>query len=91
VDEARGYVSASLPTSPAAGGGDELQLQLRPDGTVVFKSQARVRTPDAPFCLTPGCISGPGNRARMEALRDALGWPVLETDEDREWVQILLH
>ena len=98
---------------------------------------------EPPFCITRGCISGPVQRASLEALRDALGWcvvvvlcvrgrrgllesclaggvppaarvglshsrthhrptalntrkqtphrPPLETDEDKEWEQILLH
>lgn len=71
---------------------DELQFIVRPDGVVVFRSEARRARPDAPFCLTRGCISGAANRQSMEALRDALGWSVYgETDEDKQWVQILLH
>jgi hypothetical protein len=71
--------------------GDELRFLLREDGTVLFSSRSPSRGPDPPFCLTPGCISGPGNRGRMQELLDSLGWQVLETDEDKEWVQILLH
>jgi hypothetical protein len=60
-------------------------------GIVVFSSNSIANSPDPPFCLTPGCISGPGNRGRLEALRDQLGWSNLETDEDKKWVQIMLH
>ncbi len=34
------------------------------------RSEAQTTVPPPPFCFTPGCISGPGNRARMESLRD---------------------
>eukprot|EP00873_Tetraselmis_striata_P020061 jgi/Tetstr1/440325/TSEL_028662.t1 len=44
-----------------------------------------------PFCTKPGCVNGPPNRQRMEALRDELLWSPLETDEDKKWVQIMLH
>ncbi len=47
--------------------------------------------PDPPGCWVPGCINGPRQRARMEALRDRLGWLNLESDEDKEWVPLLLH
>ncbi len=57
----------------------------------MFSSNSIANSPDPPFCLTPGCISGPGNRGRLEALRDQLGWSNLETDEDKKWVQIMLH
>jgi hypothetical protein len=92
-DLAAGTVQAILPAQNAPPGlqGDELVLQLRDDGTVLFRSESRSAGPDPPFCWRPGCISGPANRARMEALRDALGWRVLETDEEKQWVQILLH
>jgi hypothetical protein len=91
VDEAAGYVSARVPLSPGSKEVDNLQLVVRPDGVVLFKSEASVNRPYPPFCFTPGCISGPGNRQRLEALRDDLGWTVLEPDEDKQWVQILLH
>ncbi len=77
----------------SAGGGsyDELQLRLQEGGVVLFRSQASTDRPFPPFCISRGCISGPANRGRMEALRDALGWAVLETDEDKAWQQLLLH
>ncbi|KAF6259537.1 hypothetical protein COO60DRAFT_1513053 [Scenedesmus sp. NREL 46B-D3] len=87
-------VLAQLPSSRGSSRSssyDTVQIKLRADGVALFKSEAARNTPDPPFCLTPGCISGPGNRQRMERLRDALGWTVLETDEDKQWVQILLH
>lgn len=89
ADADAGSLRARLPTG--SGGFDELQLQLTRDGLVLFKSQASENRPDPPFCLTRGCISGPSNRARLEALRDALGWTAFETDEDKVWVQVLLH
>lgn len=87
------YVLAQLPTGSSNNSSsyDTVQIKLRADGVALFKSEAARNTTDPPFCLTPGCISGPGNRQRMERLRDALGWSVLETDEDKQWVQILLH
>jgi hypothetical protein len=36
-------------------------------------------------------MTGAPNRARLEALRDELDWSPLETDEDKKWVQIMLH
>lgn len=44
-----------------------------------------------PFCFIPGCISGPRQRVRLEALRDKLGFLSMETDEDKKWLQIMLH
>jgi hypothetical protein len=73
-------------------GEDQLEVLLREDGTVLFRCEGlQGRLPDPPFCVTPGCISGPRQRGQLEALRDALGWSELETDEDKQWVQILLH
>lgn len=91
VDEAAGFVVARVPLAPGSKEYDSLQLILRPDGVVLFKSEASVNKPYPPFCLVPGCISGPANRQRLEALRDDLGWTVLEPDDDKQWVQILLH
>lgn len=90
-DEGESYVSARVAFGPGSKDYDTLQFLVKPDGVVLFKSEAAVNRPYPPFCLTPGCISGPGNRQRLEALRDELGWTVLETDEDKQWVQILLH
>ncbi|GLC40247.1 hypothetical protein PLESTB_001309400 [Pleodorina starrii] len=93
-DEARGYIAAVVPYQLGPGRQDEdvLEFKFTSDGSAVaFRSEARTNTPPPPFCWTPGCISGPGNRGRMEALRDALGWSSQETDEDKKWVQILLH
>jgi len=70
---------------------DDLQFVLREDGVALFRSQARQFHADPPFCLRAGCVSGPSNRGRLEDLRDALGWGVMETDEDKQWVQIMLH
>lgn len=72
---------------------DVVVFKLRDDGVALFSSRSTVNRPDPPFCLAKGCISGPAERGRMEALRDALGWTVLEAEggEDARWVQILLH
>lgn len=92
VDAPAGYVAARVRFGTGEQDVDALQFRLLPDGTVLFKSQAAgVNRPYPPFCFTPGCISGPGNRQRLEALRNDLGWTVLEPDEDKKWVQILLH
>ncbi|GIL63907.1 hypothetical protein Vafri_17917 [Volvox africanus] len=93
-DMDRGYIAVLVPYELAPGRQDEDLLEfvfIPNDRAVAFRSEARVNTPPPPFCWTPGCISGPGNRARLEALRDSLGWSSLETDEDKKWVQILLH
>lgn len=91
VDEDQGYVSARVSYGGDSEDYDTLQFLLKPDGVVLFKSEAAVNRPSPPFCFTPGCISGPANRQRLEALRDDLGWTALETDEDKQWVPILLH
>ena len=57
----------------------------------ICRSESHVRLPDMPFCMTPGCINGPRQRDRMAALRDALGYSNFETDEDKQWQQILMH
>jgi hypothetical protein len=46
---------------------------------------------DPPGCSRPGCINGPRERERMEVLRDRLQLLVNETDEEKKWVQLLLH
>lgn len=91
VDEADGYVAARVRFGSNDGDVDTLQFRLLTDGVVLFKSQAAANRPYPPFCFTPGCISGPGNRQRLEALRDDLGWRPMEPDDDKKWVQILLH
>jgi hypothetical protein len=83
------------PGGPAAGA-DAVVFRLRPDGAALFRmaaTGAAAGRPDPPFCVTRGCISGPAERGRLEALRDALGWVALEPDggADAVWTQILLH
>ncbi|KAG2426746.1 hypothetical protein HXX76_012803 [Chlamydomonas incerta] len=91
-DEGRGYVAVAVPYQLGAGKSDVDLMEFKfTDVAVAFRSEARLNIPPPPFCFTPGCISGPPNRARMEALRDTLGWNSQETDEDKKWVQILLH
>jgi hypothetical protein len=61
---------------------------------VLFRSEAITELPgptSPPFCWTRGCISGPRQRSRLIDLQDKLGWSGAETDEDKSWVQILLH
>lgn len=102
-------VEARVPFTPEKGGrgggsdgsggsgkadADRVLLLLRDDGVALFSARAEAGRPDPPFCLTKGCISGPRERARMAALRDALGWAALEAAEDGDeavWTQILLH
>lgn len=91
VDESGGYVAARVRFGSGDKDVDTLQFRLLSDGVVLFKSQADANRPYPPFCFVPGCISGPKNRQRLESLRNDLGWTVLETDEDKKWVQILLH
>lgn len=68
-----------------------MEFVFREGRLVLFRSQSRVTLPDPPFCIVPGCISGPRNRARMASLRNSLGWGNMETDEDKQWVQMLMH
>lgn len=79
--------------STSGGDADRVLFRLRDDGVALFSAQAEVNRRDPPFCLVPGCISGPVERARLAALRDSLGWAVLEADggEDAVWQQIMLH
>ncbi|KAJ9516875.1 hypothetical protein QJQ45_027274 [Haematococcus lacustris] len=72
---------------------DEMEFVFR-DTLILFRSEAvdgGLGGPDPAFCWVTNCVSGPRQRARLEALRDALGWSVEETDEDKRWVQIMLH
>lgn len=55
------------------------------------RSESHVSLPDLPFCMKPGCINGPRQRDRMAVLRDTLGYSNFETDEDKQWQQILMH
>lgn len=91
MDEAAGYVSARVVFGPGRQDYDSLQFLVQPDGLVLFKSEAAGNRLYPPFCFTPGCISGPGNRQRLEELRNSLGWVAFETDEGKAWQQILLH
>lgn len=93
-DPRDGYLAALVPYSLPGGRQDFDLVEFRfveDVQAVLFRSEAQTTVPPPPFCFTPGCISGPGNRARMESLRDSLGWTSQETDEDKKWVQILLH
>mmetsp|Transcript_32648 Transcript_32648/g.72115 ORF Transcript_32648/g.72115 Transcript_32648/m.72115 type:complete len:216 (+) Transcript_32648:195-842(+) len=93
ADEQAGFVAAEVPVTVGRAGHtyDEVQFIFREGQYVLFRSKSKESRPDPPFCLTPGCINGPANRTRMAALRDALGWSNLETDEDKQWQQLLLH
>ncbi|CAM6128530.1 unnamed protein product [Calypogeia fissa] len=84
------YVYATLSTSSSRDDIDDLEF-LFVGNVVCFRSFSRKTVLDPPFCWWPGCINGPGNRGRMEALRDDLGWIPLETDEDKAWTPIFLH
>ena len=79
----------------ASGWGERMEFVLRPaQRTVAFSIEGRRQARslfDPPGCLKKGCINGPPQRARVEALQAALGWAPLETDEDKEWVPLLLH
>ena len=60
-------------------------------GAVLFRWAGRVNVASPPGCFKPGCINGPRQRARAEALQRELGWLPLETDEEKKWVPLLLH
>lgn len=70
---------------------DDLEFLFTRGKIVCFRSVSRKSVPDPPFCWWKGCINGPRNRGRLEAIRDDLGWTPLETDEEKEWVPLLLH
>ena len=80
---------------PLGDAADTAAFRLRPDGVALFSAASTdgAGRPDPPFCLKRGCISGPAQRGRLAALRDALGWVALEPEgsEDAVWTQILLH
>lgn len=87
----------------ASGWGEEMLFVLAEDegigggaGVVTFTvagapGRRFLNPPDPPGCLQRGCINGPVQRRYVEALRDRLQWQNLETDEDKRWVQLLLH
>ncbi|KAK3238108.1 hypothetical protein CYMTET_51857 [Cymbomonas tetramitiformis] len=61
------------------------------DGVICLRDISQVALPDPPFCLGKGCINGSRNRDRVNQLRDTVGFLSFETDEDKEWVPLLLH
>jgi hypothetical protein len=67
-----------------------LFLQAEP-AAVCFRAAGAQRRRDPPFCAQRGCVNGPAQRARLDALRDALDVSPLDTDEDKAWVPLLLH
>lgn len=90
-EDGQRYVYAVLQSSTSSKEDvDDLEFLFK--GKVVcYRSVSRVFIPDPPFCWWAGCINGPRNRGRLEKLRDDLGWVPLETDEDKNWVPLLLH
>ncbi|KAL3688627.1 hypothetical protein R1sor_014936 [Riccia sorocarpa] len=84
------YVYATLRSSSGENDVDDLEF-LFVGNQVCFRSRSRKSIPDPPFCWWPGCINGPRNRQRLEALRDELGWISMETDEEKVWVPLLFH
>jgi hypothetical protein len=70
---------------------DLLEVIVRPDGLAVFRAQSEKYLPNPPGCFWRNCISGPRARAHLQQLQADLGWPSLETDEDKRWVPLLLH
>ena len=90
ADADRGVVAAALTTRD---GVDDYEFFFTNDGgkTVLFRAQSRVARASPPGCFVPGCINGPAVRRRADALRERLGWLALETDEEKQWVPLLLH
>lgn len=69
-----------------------VEFRFLPGSVVVFRSELqRAGGLSPPGCFTRNCINGPKERARMAELQASLGWPQLETDEDKRWVRLLLH
>ncbi|KAJ9516324.1 hypothetical protein QJQ45_001051 [Haematococcus lacustris] len=84
-------VSTAAFMSPRRVEVDEMEFVFR-DTLILFRSEAvdgGLGGPDPAFCWVTNCVSGPRQRARLEALRDALGWSVQETDEDKRGALIL--
>ncbi|MEW5298094.1 MAG: hypothetical protein WDW36_001252 [Sanguina aurantia] len=92
ADSERGYVAAQVPYKIAGQQDtDDVEFLFVEGNKVLFRSEAHKNVPSPPFCFIKGCISGPGNRVRLEALRDQLGWNSLEPDDEKKWVPILMH
>jgi hypothetical protein len=66
-------------------------FEFREGGVVLFWAHGQGAAAPPPFCFVPGCISGPRQRDRMQALGQRLGWLPFETDEDKKWTPILFH
>ena len=93
VDANAGYVAASLRHDDSSSDVDDLEFFFLNDGSgaVLFRWAGRVNVASPPGCFKPGCINGPRQRARAEDLQRELGWLPLETDEEKQWVPLLLH
>eukprot|EP00898_Chlorokybus_atmophyticus_P000673 jgi/Chlat1/1606/Chrsp125S01867 len=79
------YIRAKVVFGPKPGDMDIVEFLVLDRGVCCFRSVSPVSAPSLPFCLRPGCITGPRNRTRMEALREQLGWLPRETDEEKIW------
>jgi len=90
ADETTGFIRADLKYPD---GVDTYEFHFKNDGSriVLFSARSQTNKVSPPGCFQKGCINGPRNRARAEALRDEIGWLGFETDEDKKWVPLLLH
>ena len=76
----------------------DLEMKFLPDEPpiVTFRLLSRTPTPMRPLCVTRGCVNGnQEQRARVTAVRDALGWRSDDSSYENErfdgWVPIFLH
>lgn len=91
VDEPGHYLQARIPYGKGVDVDVGEFLFVEDADIVVYRDSSVVNTPDPPGCMKFGCINGPRNRGRMDALRDASGFLSYETDEEKTWVPLLLH
>lgn len=70
---------------------DLLEIWLRKDQIALFRMESDMALPNPPGCFLRNCINGPRTRAHASAFQARLGWPSLETDEDKGWKPLFLH
>lgn len=70
---------------------DVLEVWLREDQIALFRMESDVTLPNPPGCFFKNCINGPRTRGHAAAFQARLGWPSLETDEEKGWKPLFLH
>lgn len=70
---------------------DVLEVKLRDDQIALFRMESDVSLPSPPGCFFKNCINGPRTRGHATAFQSRLGWPSLETDDEKGWTPLFLH